>query len=124
VTPDRARVALGIIRVTNGLLALAAPTMFMRRLGITPGTNPAATYALRMFGVRTIFLGLDLLGSDGAGRLRALDRAPAIHAVDAVSALAAGVGRQLPLRGAITAAAVSAVNLGLAVIARRAARPA
>jgi hypothetical protein len=119
VTRDQARVALGAIRLTNGVLATLAPTVLMRRLGITRETNPAATYVFRMFGIRTIFLGLDLLAADGEGRRRAIERAPAIHAVDALAALAAGASRQLSIRGTLTAAAVSIINLGLAVVASR-----
>jgi hypothetical protein len=117
VTSDHARVALGVIRLTNGALATLAPTVLIRRLGITRETNPAATYVFRMFGIRTIFLGLDLLAGDGDLRRRAIDRAPAIHAVDTLAALAAGASRQLSIRGALTAGAVSIVNLGLAVAA-------
>ncbi len=117
MTSDQARIALGVIRLTNGVLATLAPTVLMRRLGITRETNPAATYVLRMFGIRTVFLGIDLLAGDGNGRRRSIERAPAIHAVDALAALAAGASRQLSIRGALTAAAVSIINLGLAVVA-------
>jgi len=95
VTRDQARVALGVVPLTNGALATLAPAGLMRRLGVTRETNPAATYLFRMFGIRTVFLGLDLLARDGDGRRRAIERAPAIHAVDALAALAAGASRQL-----------------------------
>ena len=117
MTSDQARVALGVIRLTNGALATLSPNVLIRRLGIVRETNPAATYVFRMFGIRTVFLGLDLLSGEGDGRRRAIERAPAIHAVDALAAIAAGASRQLSIRGALTAAAVSIINLGLAVAA-------
>jgi hypothetical protein len=73
-----------------------------------------------MFGIRTVFLGLDLLAGDAASRRAALRRAPIIHATDALAALSAGVARQLPRRAAITTVAISSLNLALAIAARSA----
>lgn len=72
-----------------------------------------------MFGIRTIFLGLDLLSADERCRREALRRAPIIHASDAVAALLAGASRQIPLRAAGAAAGISCVNLLLASAAQR-----
>jgi hypothetical protein len=111
-------VALGLVRLANGLLALLAPAFMLRALGSSQAGSPPATYILRMFGIRTVFLGLDLLVATPAHRRAALQRAPIIHATDALAALTAGITRQLPLKSAATTVAISSVNLALAVAAR------
>ena len=59
-----------------------------RQAGVDPAANPAAPYVLRLFGVRTVLIGLELLRSDGAARRSALDRGVLIHASDTASAAA------------------------------------
>lgn len=115
--------ALGLVRLANGLLALFAPAFMLRALGSSQVGSPPATYLLRMFGIRTVFLGLDLLTGSPDRKREAVQRAPIIHATDALAALAAGVTRQLPLRAAATTVGISSVNLALAVAARSAADP-
>jgi len=109
--------ALGLIRLTNGLVALFAPGFFVSRLG-SDRRNGVARYAFRMFGIRTIFLGLDLLTRDPEQRAHALRRAPIIHGTDAAAALVAGITRQVPLRAAAMTFTVSGVNLALSLAAR------
>lgn len=113
-------IALGLIRLTNGALALFAPGALLRALGSSEVASPPATYMLRMFGIRTMFLGLDLLAGSRAHRREALERAPIIHATDALAALTAGLTRQLTPRAAATAVGISSVNLALAIVARAA----
>ncbi len=112
--------ALGLIRLGNGLLALFAPGFMLRALGSSQVASPPATYILRMFGIRTIFLGLDLLAGSPAHRREALERAPIIHGTDALAALTAGLTRQLAPRAAATTVGISSVNLVLALVARKA----
>lgn len=112
-------VALGLIRLANGLLALFAPGFMLRALGSSQAASPPATYILRMFGIRTIFLGLDLLAGSPAHRREALDRAPIIHGTDALAALTAGLTRQLAPRPTATTVGISSVNLALALVARK-----
>jgi hypothetical protein len=90
-----------------------------RQAGVDPAANPAAPYVLRLFGIRTVLIGVELLRSDGAERRRALDRGVLIHASDTASAAAAGALGQLPPGAARKAVAISAVNTMLAVVARR-----
>ena len=111
-------VALGLIRLANGLAALFAPAFMLRALGSSQAASPPATYVLRMFGIRTVFLGLDLLARGPAHRREALQRAPIIHLTDAMAALTAGAARQLPPRAAVTTIAISSLNLALALVAR------
>ena len=114
---DHARIALATIRLVNGTMALLAPEMMLRRLGADPAVNGVAVYPLRMFGIRTVLLGAELL-TDGSmqqkGQVGIL-----IHATDAASAITAGLRRQLPARVAIVAAGISLTNTALAVIIAR-----
>jgi hypothetical protein len=112
-----ARIALAGIRLFNGVAALFVPATLARRLGVDPESNPAALYALRLFGVRTVLIGAQLLLRDGGVRAHSLRAAPAVHALDATAALIAGERGQLPRRAATTAAIISTVNTVLAVIA-------
>jgi hypothetical protein len=114
---DYARITLAGIRLFNGVAALFVPATLARQLGVDPAANPAALYALRLFGVRTVLIGAQLLLRDGGVRAHSLRVAPAIHALDASAALIAGERGQLPRRAATTAAIVSTVNTVLAIIA-------
>ena len=58
---SKARYALAAIRIANGLLALVAPELIIKRFGEDPGQDAAAIYGLRLFGVRTVLIGADLL---------------------------------------------------------------
>src|ERR687897_2131008 len=95
---DFARTTLTAIRLFNGVAALFVPTTLARRLGVDPEANPAALYALRLFGVRTILIGAQLLLRDSGVRTHSLRVAPVIHALDATAALIAGERGQLPRR--------------------------
>ncbi|MEA2500447.1 MAG: hypothetical protein QOD01_558 [Actinomycetota bacterium] len=114
----KARTALGVVRLVNGTIALVAPDKFLHVIGIDPEQDRVATYFLRMFGIRTIFLGLDLLSGEGAARDRAVKRAVVIHATDTVAAVLAGATGALPIRAAVSGAVTSTVNTALSVIAR------
>ena len=114
-----ARNALAAIRLVNGTAALVAPRLFARRLGIDPATSPAAPYLLRLFGVRTIVIGLDLVLLDNEGKHQAGQAALGAHASDLLAAVVAGMAGQLPRRAAITAAGISSLNLALAAAAQR-----
>jgi len=114
---DFARITLACIRLFNGVAALFVPATLARRLGVNPDANPAALYALRLFGVRTVLIGAQLLRDSGV-RAHSLRVAPVIHALDATAALIAGDRGQLPRRAATTASLISTVNTVLAFIAQ------
>jgi hypothetical protein len=114
---DLARIALATIRLVNGTMALLAPRMMLRRLGADPDANKVAIYPLRMFGIRTVVLGVDLLAGGSVqqkGRVGVV-----IHATDAASAITAGLRRQLPARVAVVTAGISVTNTVLAAIIAR-----
>ena len=116
---DYARIALGSIRLINGGLALLAPQLLARRIGIDPRTTPAALYVFRMFGIRTVLIAADLLIETGERRDEAIRQAPLIHASDtAAAALAAFTGR-MPGSSGLMIVVISAINTALAVYARK-----
>jgi len=115
---DKARVILGCIRLANGALALVAPRMLLQRLGSTAPDDAAAIHGLRMFGIRTVVIGAELLVlSDGPQRRQATRVAVLIHATDTWSAATLGLRRQLPLPAAAAAILISATNTALALTA-------
>jgi hypothetical protein len=118
-TSDVARGALGAIRTFNGFAALFMPRTMVRRLGADPDENGTAIYVLRMFGVRTVFLGAELFLLEGERRREALRNGVVIHACDATAALIGGVRGQLPRKVATLVFAISSVNTALAIVALR-----
>jgi hypothetical protein len=116
--PGFARVALAAIRIVNGSAALACPTLLARNLGVGPADNQSVRYVFRMFGIRTVVIGLDLLRPDDDVRAAAVRVAPVIHASDTAAAALAGLTRQIPPRRALLATSISALNTVLALTAR------
>jgi hypothetical protein len=115
----RSRHLLGIIRLANGSLALFAPKRLLKMLRVDPDANGPAIYALRLFGVRTILIGLQLFVSEGEVLETAVRDAVLIHGSDTAAAALAGLMGDLSGRAAVTATAISSVNTALAVLARR-----
>ena len=113
---DYARILLAGIRLFNGAAALFAPTLLARQFRDNP--NSAVIYVLRLFGVRTIIVGIELLVPDEELRASALRYAIPIHASDTLSAALAGIQRQLPPRVSIMLTVISGVNTALAIIAQ------
>jgi hypothetical protein len=114
----RAPQALGWVRLFFGSTALFAPTIVARRLGVDPEVNASPVHPLRMFGIRTVLIGGELLFGDRHTRERSIRLAPLIHAADTLSAALAGLGRQMPARVAVFTTLVSAGNTVLALMAQ------
>jgi hypothetical protein len=119
VVGDAARVTLAAVRLFNGGASLVAPRMFAQRMGRERDADGAAVHVLRMFGIRTVLIALDLLSRDPSVRRHALRFSVLIHATDTVSAAMAGLNGQLPPKAAKLATGVSAANVMLAVLASR-----
>jgi hypothetical protein len=115
---DSARVTLAGIRIFNGALGLLAPRLLARRLDVESAAGPMG-YPFRMFGIRTILIGADLLARDPTVRRHAVRAAVAVHLSDTVSAFAAGASGALPRRAARMTTAISAINVVLALLANR-----
>jgi hypothetical protein len=112
-----ARYALAGIRIVNGSVALIAPSVIIRRFGESPADDSAAVYGLRMFGIRTVVIGADLLALTDAPLRRALGQAIIIHASDTATAASLGLSGRVRRPWAITLTLISAANTGLAVTA-------
>jgi hypothetical protein len=111
--------ALALIRLANGALGLLAPGILTRRLGAPAGAQAVAFYPFRLFGIRTVLLGLDLLTLRGPGLERAVKMAVVIHASDTISAATGGLRHEVPRKTALMTTAISALNTALAVTALR-----
>ena len=112
---DLARVLLAGVRLTMGTAGLLAPGLVIRRLDIDPAAQPGMRYPLRMFGIRTVLIGAELLTPDARRRWHAEQLAPVVHGSDTVSAFLAWRRGDLPRRAGAMATAISAVNLVLAL---------
>jgi len=114
-----ARIVLGIIRIANGALGLFAPRVLLARIDPQSPPSPGGVYAFRLFGVRTLLIGRDLLRPPGDALNRSIAEAPLIHASDTVTATLLTVGRHVPPRSGLMLVGISAFNTVLAVVARR-----
>jgi hypothetical protein len=112
---------LAAIRIVNGAAAVVAPRLVAKRLGAGDDPSPATLYALRLFGIRTVVIGRDLLREQGPTRTNALRAALVVHASDTLAAVAAG-REGLPARHARMLRLISSVNTALALLARPLAR--
>ncbi|HEY1295763.1 MAG TPA: hypothetical protein VGJ60_22025 [Chloroflexota bacterium] len=113
-----ARVLLACIRLLNGGLAVLVPGFLARQIGVDPDANPGIVYVFRMFGVRTVLIGAELLVQTGERRSEALHRAVLIHASDTLAAFLATQSSQYPKKRH-TIVWISALNTVLAIIANR-----
>jgi hypothetical protein len=87
-TGDLTRIALAGIRIFNGVVGLFAARRMAAQFGGELGEDKRFVYPARMFGVRTVVLGVDLLtlrAGDASAR-RVLSQAVLIHASDTVAA--------------------------------------
>ena len=113
-----ARIALGGVRIVAGTTGLLAPAMIISRFGDSnPAANPAAIYGLRLFGIRTVVIGADLLLLRGDALSHAVRSAPIIHASDTATVLALQRRKQLAPELARPVALISGLNTALAVTA-------
>src|SRR5690606_33414450 len=102
---DYARMLLGLIRLVNGAIALFAPQVIIGRFDKNGTDVPVTRYALRMFGIRTVLIALDLFRGAGPERSHAVKVAPVVHVSDTVAAvLAARSGKVAGSTGALIVA--------------------
>ena len=111
-----ARIALGLVRLANGSLALFAPDVLGKRLGVATKDSPGLGYGLRLFGVRTVLLGLGLLRARNDAESPVVRQALVVHTADTAAALVVMQRGELPAKGAKLAVAASAINIVLAVL--------
>jgi hypothetical protein len=115
---EYARVLLACIRLLNGGLALLVPGFLARQIGVDPDANPGIVYVFRMFGIRTVLIGAELLTPNEERRSEAVQRAVLIHASDTLAAILATLSGQFPRSGRAIVG-ISALNTLLAFVANR-----
>lgn len=113
--------ALAGIMLVNGTLGVFAPRFLIRSLGIKPEIEPGMIYVFRMFGIRTLFIVVDLFRLPNQ-RGRSLREGVVVHGIDTTAALAGAALGQLPWRQGLMVAGVSLVNTALATAGARAYR--
>jgi hypothetical protein len=119
---EAARYLLAIIRLANGGVGLFAPRLFITRFDPGREPSPAAVYAFRLFGIRTILIGLDLLRGPERAQAAARDGV-VIHASDAITAASLGLSGAVPRRTAGATTLISVLNVLLALAAQEPLRP-
>jgi hypothetical protein len=118
VVREGAGATLAAVRMFNGAAAMVAPEFLLSRLGLNPTANPGGYYAFRMFGIRTVLIGAEILLWGPEVKERSLRMAPLIHFSDTALTAYAGWRRQIPFRTAVMATAISAANFALALLAQ------
>jgi hypothetical protein len=113
--------ALAGIMLVNGTLGVFAPRFLIRQLGIKPEIEPGMIYVFRMFGIRTIFLAVDLFRFPSL-RGRSLREGILVHGTDMTAALTGTALGQLPWRKGLIVSGVSLLNTALAIAGARAYR--
>lgn len=113
----KARYVLAAIRIINGLLALVTPSVIIKRFGENPDQDAAATYGLRLFGVRTVLIGADLLTQHGESLEHTVNQAVLIHVSDTLTAASLGTSGRIRPQMAVPLTLISAVNTALAIAA-------
>jgi hypothetical protein len=116
---DHARFALATVRIFNGATGLLAPGVMAARTGVRRGHDAPVLYPWRMFGIRTVLIGADLLSRNREVRRHALRVAAIVHASDTAAAFAALRSGQVPRKTALSATAISSLNTILALLASR-----
>lgn len=114
---SKARYALAAIRIVNGLLAFVAPSLIIKRFGEDPDKDAAAIYGLRLFGVRTVLIGADLITQRGEPLEHSINQAVLIHASDTLTAATLGTSKRIRPQMAVPLTLISALNTALAVAA-------
>jgi hypothetical protein len=114
IEPQQARTVLGSLRLTLGVSALLAPRVVARLFGMPPEDNPQAPLLGRLFGIRNVAIGTELLqGNRGVWPQVNV----AIDLVDAAAIVAGGVRGYLPRRTVILGTGTALLAAGLGAVA-------
>jgi hypothetical protein len=109
---------LGVVRLVNGGLGLLLPRVLIRRID-SSDSSPAAVYAFRLFGIRNILIGRDVLARRGEALNRSLDEAVLVHGTDSLTAMVLTATGAVPRRPGLLLVAISGINTTLALLSRR-----
>jgi hypothetical protein len=107
---------LATVRLVNGALALVVPDVLAGRLGVSTKTSPGLGYAFRLFGVRTVLLGVQLWRAPADPTNAVVRTAVLVHGADTAAAIVVLKLAELPRRSAMITVAISATNTALALL--------
>jgi hypothetical protein len=124
LTPSQARTAVVGMRFTLAAAVGLMPRVSGRLFGISADENPAAPYLARLYAVRNLLMGLDMLRAGSGRELEAVaQRHAAVDAVDAAASLLGGSRGYLSPRAAWMTGSVALVAVGLGLRAGDAVPP-
>ena len=118
MSKEGARALLATIRIVNGAAGVIAPKFLARNVERGKEPSAAAIYAFRLFGVRTVKIGADLLRAEPEVRDHAAREALGIHLSDTMTAGMLLITGRVKKRMGIMLTAISAFNVLLALKAR------
>ena len=126
LTKSQALTTLICVRFIIGAISWFLPTVMSRMMLIDPRTNPALSYALRLFGVRDVLMGVLIQAPRGEALDRQLYVGVAIDLVDVVASGIAGSTGQISKRAGIlccsaglVGALLGAASLGKGPLSRK-----
>jgi len=128
LTRSQALVTLIWVRFIVGAISWFFPAVMTRMMLIDARTNPALAYALRLFGVRDVLMGVLILAPQGDAREQQLCIGVAIDLIDVIASGIAGFTGQTSKRSGILCcsagligASLGAASLGKGPLSRKAA---
>jgi hypothetical protein len=113
LTRSQALTTLIWVRCIVGAISWFLPTVMARVMLIEAKANPALSYALRLFGVRDVFMGVLILAPQGDALDQQLYIGIAIDLIDVVASGIAGFTGQIPKRAAILCCSAGLVGAAL-----------
>lgn len=113
INGQQARMGLAGIRVAVGVGAVAAPRAVGSAFGFRPEENPEAPALARLFGIRNMALGLDLLRDEGGLSPRAN---MAIDLADAAAIIGGGLRGYLSKRALVLGSATALLAAALGAV--------
>jgi hypothetical protein len=119
LTPKQRRDLLVGVRATFGAVALLAPRLASRLVGLDPDRHPPLVFVFRILGMRDLVLAHQLASAtDEDEAEEAIRGGIVVDACDALAALAAGVNGRVPTRAAAIGAVGGLIGVGMGVAAR------
>jgi len=107
------------VRATFGTVALVAPRLALRLLGLDPDRHPPLVYLTRVFAVRDLVLAHQLASATNEDEAEeAIRGGIVVDASDALAALAGGMSGRLPTRAAAMGALGGLIGVCMGLTAR------
>lgn len=117
--PERMRKVLVALRLTVGLVALAAPRTTARLFGIDPAANRALPLLTRVFAIRDALMAYQLYQAADDELEEVLRQGILVDGVDVLTAVGCLVRGEISARTFVLVAAAGAGGIGAGLAARR-----